>query len=139
MNAAKDQATSYVRTGVPVAVGAFLTWALHKAGIVLDGHDSAVALLVVNGAVTWLYYVLVRVLETYWPTGGYLLGIAKKPAYDGPRPGPLDERLRGDRGAVDTRTAVLIVVVVLLAVVLGGAVNNWFWLILLALLLLLVL
>lgn len=69
---------SVVRTVVPLVVGALLTAAL-KLGVHLD--DGAIT-QTVTVIVTVVFYAIVRVLETkIGPAWGWLLGVAKVPAY----------------------------------------------------------
>lgn len=70
---------SIIRTVVPVIVGLVVSLAL-RAGIQLD--DASVT-SVVTSVVTGVYYVVARFLETRVnPSFGWLLGLAKQPAYD---------------------------------------------------------
>ena len=70
--------TSIVRTVVPLVV-ALLVRAGAKAGLNLD---PGLFLDTVTVIVTTLYYAVVRVLETrVGPAWGWLLGVAKVPAY----------------------------------------------------------
>lgn len=85
-----DKTPAIVRTIVPIIVGNVLTKVIPG----LDPTDPFVNTLV-DTAVSGVYYVGVRYLEEYNPKLGYLLGIAKKPAYStepAPSPGP-DEHL----------------------------------------------
>lgn len=76
--------TSLVRTFVPIVVGSVI--ARFFPGV--DQHDPNV-LLLVSGVISYIYYTVVRVTETYFPKVGFLLGIAKAPAYvPGPSPAP---------------------------------------------------
>lgn len=77
---------SLVRTLVPILVGPLVT--RFFPGLDINDQNTT---LVVSAIVSYLYYVLVRVLETKAPSLGYLLGIAKAPAYspkDAPQPEP---------------------------------------------------
>lgn len=70
--------TSIVRTVVPLVMAPLLTWAA-KAGLNIDSVGIAST---VGTIVTVLYYAVVRILETrIAPAWGYLLGVAKVPAY----------------------------------------------------------
>lgn len=69
--------TAYVRTGTPIAAGPILVAIAGQFG--LDLSTEQVLLLV--PAVSFLYYVLGRAMETYNPKLGYVLGIAKTPTY----------------------------------------------------------
>lgn len=65
---------SLVRTAVPLLIGPLFC----MFGWAPDDPDATV---IVSSVVSWLYYTVVRVLETYFPKLGYALGIAKAPAY----------------------------------------------------------
>lgn len=70
---------SIVRTIVPIVVGAVLAW-IASLGITLDPEFEPLLGTVLTGAFTGLYYIAVRLLETYLsPKLGWLLGLAKTP------------------------------------------------------------
>lgn len=70
-----DLLVSLRRTLVPVIVGLV-------AGSFLAGHVDPEALeKVVTGAVTAVYYLVVRLLESKMPAFGLLLGSRKQPVY----------------------------------------------------------
>lgn len=70
--------TSIIRTVVPLVLAPLLTWAA-KAG--LDVDSTAIATLI-GTVLTVIYYAVVRSLETIVkPAWGWLLGVAKVPAY----------------------------------------------------------
>lgn len=72
---------SIVRTFVPIIVGAVVGWFV-TAGITLDPEFETALTLVVGAAFSGIYYVAVRVFETYVsPKFGWLLGLAKEPVY----------------------------------------------------------
>jgi len=73
---------SLIRTLVPLITGRIL--ARIMPGI--DPNDPNV-LLAASAGFAWLYYTVIRVVETKWPKLGWLLGIAKAPAYS-PAPAP---------------------------------------------------
>lgn len=74
-------APSVVRTGVPLLVGAGVSFAAAK-GIHIS-PDTEAQLVVLLGALAGaLYHWLVRVLEERWPRCGWLLGIAMAPHYN---------------------------------------------------------
>jgi hypothetical protein len=82
-NAVTGVLTSIVRTAVPYLVGLIVTLAA-KAQLELDEGtiESIGALLTV--VVGTVYYAIVRELETrFSPSWGWLLGLAKRPAYEG--------------------------------------------------------
>lgn len=73
-----DTLASLWRTVVPLIVGALVAWLAH-AGI---GVDSAAATAWLTGAFSAGYYALFRLLEAHVsPAWGWLLGLARPPAY----------------------------------------------------------
>jgi len=77
---------SLVRTFTPIIVGAVLGW-FTTAGVELDGEFSAALTLLVSGVLSGVYYIAVRLLETYVaPKFGWLLGLAKTPEYKDAEP-----------------------------------------------------
>lgn len=86
-----SQTPAYVRTGTPIGAGSILMWLASRVfGIDLSAGDVLVILPLIQGA----YYVLGRALEKWKPSLGYVLGIAKQPAYsteNAPAPGPGEE------------------------------------------------
>lgn len=78
-----DYLISLIRTAVPSAVGAVLSWALVNFGLSVD-DDTKIALITgLTGAIITIYYALVRALETKFPWVGSFLGAPKAPAYKG--------------------------------------------------------
>lgn len=80
-----DLVLSYIRTYVPVGVGAGLSWLAVKYAIVVPEDISTELTVALTGLVIAVYYSLVRALEKKWPAFGKLLGAAKKPVYVTPR------------------------------------------------------
>jgi hypothetical protein len=77
----KSFAPSVVRTVVPLVVGYFSAWPVAGA---LGLQDEQITSLV-TAVVTGLYYLLVRLAETYvMPQLGWLLGFASPPVYVDP-------------------------------------------------------
>ncbi len=72
---------SLIRTYTPIAVGALVTYLARTWGVVIDDHASADLTLGVGGIAMALYYTLLRVAEAKVPALGWLLGVAKQPAY----------------------------------------------------------
>jgi hypothetical protein len=76
-----DFVIAQIRTWVPVAIGAALTYLAAKLGVVIDedisGQVAAVAVTIVTG----VYYLLVSALARKWSAFGWLLGYAKAPTY----------------------------------------------------------
>lgn len=79
-----DQLPAFVRTLVPMIVGPLIArWGF-------DITDPT-TLAIVTGAVGYLWYVVMHTVELRWPSAGWLLGVAKAPAYStdpAPSPGP---------------------------------------------------
>lgn len=72
---------SIVRTVTPIIVGAVIAWAV-SLGVTLDAEFEAALIVVVVGAFQGVYYIAVRLFETYVsPKFGWLLGLAKPPEY----------------------------------------------------------
>lgn len=86
-NAAYAVWASIVRTIVPLIVGGVIAWAV-GLGITVDPKFEVLTTTLLTGALTGLYYIAVRLLETYvTPKFGWLLGLAKSPAaYTAPSP-----------------------------------------------------
>lgn len=83
---AASQAPAYARTGAPITAGPIIVAIARVFGLDLT-LDQALFLIPV---VSFGYYCLGRALEAYNPKLGYVLGIAKQPAYskqDAPAPG----------------------------------------------------
>jgi len=76
---------SLLRTAVPAAIGALLSWLAVEHGIVVPEGLSNEATIWLTGGVVTLYYGIVRALEKRWPRIGILLGAARKPLYVEPR------------------------------------------------------
>jgi hypothetical protein len=72
---------SLVRTFTPIIVGAVLGWFV-AAGIPLDPEFETALTLVIGAVFTVIYYLAVRLFETYVsPKFGWMLGLAKEPVY----------------------------------------------------------
>lgn len=74
---------SLVRTYVPWIVGGVIGW-LSASNIPLDPEVETQVTLVITGAASALYYVIVRVIERFAPKFGWLLGSAQQPVYAKP-------------------------------------------------------
>jgi hypothetical protein len=80
---------SIVRTIVPIAVGAVVSFFVTR-GIELDPEFEGALFLVITGAFQGVYYIAVRLFETYIsPKFGVLLGLAKAPEYGAKTGGPV--------------------------------------------------
>lgn len=77
-----DLVLSYIRTYVPLGVGALLSYLAVRYGIGLPEDASAQLAIGATALVTAAYYGVVRLLEKRWPWFGTLLGAAKKPVYE---------------------------------------------------------
>lgn len=76
---------SLVRTFVPIIVGGVVGWFVTR-GIELDPEFETALTLAITAGLTGLYYVAVRLFETYVsPRFGWLLGLGKAPAYISPK------------------------------------------------------
>lgn len=71
---------SLIRTWVPVAVGAVLSW-LITLGITIPTDERYGFTTALTALVIGVYYAIVRVLETKFPQIGILLGAIAEPAY----------------------------------------------------------
>jgi hypothetical protein len=71
---------SIIRTVTPLIVGSALGWAASD-NLPLDPQFEGLLTAALTGAFTAIYYIAVRLLETYvTPKLGWLLGLAKSPA-----------------------------------------------------------
>ena len=75
-----DQIISYIRTTVPIIIGALVAWLALRGINVPTGLVEPTTALITALAGT-LYYIIVRKLEQKWPKLGVLLGVAKSPEY----------------------------------------------------------
>jgi len=80
-----DLILSYIRTYVPIGVGAALSYAAVRWGIVVPEDISTEVTVGLTGLVIAAYYGIVRALEARWPAFGKLLGRSKAPVYNAPR------------------------------------------------------
>lgn len=78
-----DRLIAYIRTYVPYAIGAALAWLLTVSGWDLTGEFQIALVAFVVVAVTNLYYLLFRILESRIPWLGAFLGVPKAPEYVG--------------------------------------------------------
>lgn len=79
-NAVLALLTSIIRTVTPVIVGSTVSWFTSR-GIEVDPELQTNITLVIALVATSIYYLIVRLLETYvTPKFGWLLGVAKAPA-----------------------------------------------------------
>lgn len=80
--------TSVVRTVVPIVVG----WLLSLSAVSAAGVTEEQLTLAVSGALTVLfqvaYYLVLRLVERYLPSAGWLLGRAGEPTYANERTVP---------------------------------------------------
>ncbi|MEW2352258.1 hypothetical protein [Spirillospora sp. NPDC029432] len=80
-----DYVVSLIRTWVPVAVGAGLTWLAAETGLVLDEDAGAAASTLAVALVIALYYAAARAIEQRWPRVGRImlaLGLRRTPRYE---------------------------------------------------------
>lgn len=71
-------AASLIRTLVPVAVGAVISW-LALINLDIDPAGQAGLSSFLTALLTGGYYLLVRLVERHVPQVGWLLGLAKTP------------------------------------------------------------
>ncbi|GAA4204495.1 hypothetical protein [Actinocatenispora rupis] len=75
-----DYLTSIIRTAMPVAVGALISWAaLH--GVNVPAGDRETVAAATTGVLILVDYAVVRAAERRWPSAGLLLGTARTPRY----------------------------------------------------------
>jgi hypothetical protein len=84
-----DTLIGLIRTWVPIAVGAAISW-LATNGLELDKETQAATIVAATGAIQALYYTVVRLLENQFPQIGWLLGSAKTPSYSAPEVVPVE-------------------------------------------------
>jgi hypothetical protein len=112
-----DLVTSWIRSVVPMIVGAALSWIALRTGIVIDEASQAGLVTAFTGLLSGLYYILVRWLETKFPQVGWLLGLPKQPGYvdasvPPPQPAPDELPYDPEHGASELNTVLLIVQVI---------------------------
>lgn len=71
---------SLIRTAVPAAVGAVLSW-LALRGLNVPASDRESITAAATFVVLLAYYAAVRALEKRWPKLGVLLGVPAAPSY----------------------------------------------------------
>ncbi len=76
-----DYIVGHIRTFVPIAVGALLTWLSTKYGILLSEDTAASTTAALTGIVIAVYYGAVRAAAQRYPQVGILLGVNKAPKY----------------------------------------------------------
>lgn len=72
-----DGVTAWIRSTVPIYVGALATWLAKHWGVHIDSIGAAAFL---TGTAGSLYYAIVSALERWEPAFGILLGTSKGPA-----------------------------------------------------------
>lgn len=83
-----DQVASLIRTWVPIAVGALISW-LASLGLNVGEQANTGLTIFLTGLLTAVYYLLARLLERRWPViGRILLGSSRQPEYTEPQAGP---------------------------------------------------
>lgn len=91
-----DWVTSAIRTGVPYLVGGLASFLIVHFGFSLSDDVQGQLIALLTFGIGYAYYLLVRWLETKWPSLGWLLGTPKQPVYNPPSqitvttvPGPI--------------------------------------------------
>jgi hypothetical protein len=69
---------SVIRTIVPIAVGQVASWFL-LLHAVLPANAQLGLSTFLGGALSGIYYLIVRVIEQQWPLAGILLGLPSSP------------------------------------------------------------
>lgn len=72
--------TSLIRTYVPIAVGAIVSYLL-TLGVQLDANTQAGLVVALTGVLQAVYYLVARLLERKFPQFSVLLGSASQPKY----------------------------------------------------------
>lgn len=75
-----NQLTGLIRTWVPIAVGAVISW-FATIGLNIDAETQVASVVALTGVIQAAYYTVVRLLESKYPAVGWLLGSAKTPSY----------------------------------------------------------
>jgi hypothetical protein len=75
-----DYVISLIRTWVPLIIGAVAAWLVAR-GLNFGPATEAGAITALTGAITGVYYAIVRGLEMKFPFLGFLLGHTAKPHY----------------------------------------------------------
>lgn len=79
-----DLALRFIRTYVPILIGAVITWLTITFGVEVPEDLVAQAVVFATAAVIALYYAAVTLLARKWPIFERLLGSAKTPEYTPP-------------------------------------------------------
>lgn len=91
-----DIIVGWIRTAVPAAIGAALTWLAVNAGVVLDDASATGLKLGVAAAVIAVYFAVAKAIEVKWPAAGRVLlalGLTRQqPTYRVPQPAPSNDR-----------------------------------------------
>lgn len=76
-----DAIIAMIRTVVPIAVGALITW-LSLLGVELDPEIAAATITSLTGLVSAAYYAVVKVVSVNVPWVGWFLGYPANPHYE---------------------------------------------------------
>lgn len=78
----RDTITSFIRTYVPIAVGALISL-LTSINIDVDAQTQTALIVALTGLIQAAYYALARLIEKKYPfIGRILLGSSKQPTYE---------------------------------------------------------
>lgn len=86
--------TSQIRTLVPLAVGALVSY-FATLGLEIDSDTQSSLIIGLTGVIQAIYYLIVRMLEEKFPKLGILLGSTKKPEYEDKSFTKLDDEIEG--------------------------------------------
>lgn len=75
-----DTVVSYIRTYTPALIGLVAGW-LVGLGLPVTGDAREGVTALASGAFIAAWYAGVRWAESRWPRAGWLLGVARTPAY----------------------------------------------------------
>lgn len=96
-----------IRTIVPTAVGAVLSWLAIEYGVVIDDAASQGLVAGFTSLLASIYYVVVRFAEKHVPALGWLLGSPTAPVYpDAPSGSDLIPLTEANRMVEDAVTEV---------------------------------
>lgn len=131
-----DLVTSWIRSVVPIAVGAVLSWLAANLGVVIDEASQVGLITLFTGVLSAVYYIVVRWLETKFPQVGWLLGLPTQPQYvEGAHPVnqphddlPYDpEHTTGELGATELSVVLTIVQIIFYVVGAIWFINSLGW------------
>lgn len=76
-----DSIVAYIRTYVPLGVGAAIAWAITNFGLIVPAETSDTLVIGITGLVVAIYYAAATALAKVHPIFGWLLGNPATPTY----------------------------------------------------------